>query len=293
MQNTPTPVAYTASMCGEAATWDADKQVLWWVDINRFLIHALHDGKIRSWDVGQPATALSLTTDQRLLVALRREIVLWDPESGVRQSLARLEDTGARFNDGRSDPKGRFVIGSMGDNVGPDGEGGKAIDGMGRLFRLDSTLTTLIDRLGIANTVCWSPDGSTLYFGDTLANEIQAFDYDAATGTISNPRPHLKNHSRGGPDGSAIDAEGFLWNCRWSGSCIVRVAPDGSIDRVIEMPTKNITTACFGGPDLSTLYVTTAAADTAPTDRLAGSVFAIETDTRGMPENRFDVAAYA
>jgi len=138
--------------------------------------------------------------------------------------------------------------------------------------------------------VCWSPDGLILYFGDTLANEISAYDYDPATGAIGNPRPHLKDFGRGLPDGSAIDAEGFLWNCRWGGGCIVRVAPDGAIDRVIEMPTRNITTACFGGPDLSTLFVTTAAAGSAPSDRLAGSVFAIETATRGLPENRFAVA---
>jgi len=144
MEKTPTPVAYTASMCGEAATWDAERQVLWWVDINRFLIHALEEKRVRSWDMGEPATALSLTTDHRLLVALRREIVLWDPESGARQSLARLTDDGARFNDGRCDRRGRFFIGSMGDNVGPDGEGREVAPSLGRLFRLVAAFTPIL-----------------------------------------------------------------------------------------------------------------------------------------------------
>ena len=86
-----------------------------------------------------------------------------------------------------------------------------------------------------------------------------------------------------------MDSEGFLWNCRYGGGCVVRVAPDGTIDRVIDMPADNITTCTFGGADLTTLYITTAAADRAPEDRLAGSLFAIETGVRGMPENVFNL----
>lgn len=98
-----------------------------------------------------------------------------------------------------------------------------------------------------------------------------------------------KDFPRGSPDGSTVDADGYLWNCRYYGGCIVRVAPDGKIDRVIEMPTQNITTCTFGGADLKTLYVTTASLSTQPGDRLAGSLFAIQTSVQGQPENRFRV----
>ena len=103
---------------------------------------------------------------------------------------------------------------------------------------------------------------------------IWSYDYDAATGAITNEAPFFQDFDRGLPDGSTVDAEGYLWNCRYYGGCIVRVAPDGRVDRVIEMPVKNITTCTFGGADLKTLYVTTAAS---PNQRLAGGLFAIQS----------------
>ena len=141
--------------------------------------------------------------------------------------------------------------------------------------------------IGIPNTLCWSPDGRRFYFGDTLKNEIRVYDYDTESGDIGPGASFFSGFERGLPDGSAMDSEGFLWNCRYGGGCVVRVAPDGTIDRVIDMPAENITTCTFGGADLTTLYITTAAADRAPEDRLAGSLFAIETGVSGMPENVF------
>lgn len=108
-----------------------------------------------------------------------------------------------------------------------------------------------------------------------------------ATSSIGEGEIHFSGFERGFPDGSTIDVDGYIWNCRFGGGCIVRIAPDGSVDRVIEMPVKNITTCCFGGTDLSMLYVTTASVMKDDSDRLAGSLFAIETQTRGLPENRF------
>ena len=141
--------------------------------------------------------------------------------------------------------------------------------------------------IGISNTLGWSPDKKRFYTGDTLANVIWAYDYDPASGAITNEVPFFEDFDRGLPDGSTVDAEGYLWNCRYYGGCIVRVAPNGAVDRVIEMPAKNITTCTFGGSDLKTLYVTTAAAQAAPGERLAGGLFAIQCEVRGQPENRF------
>ena len=165
----------------------------------------------------------------------------------------------------------------------PDGRG------HGRLYSIASGERPVEWRrdIGIANTFCWSPGGRTLYTGDTIAGELRAYAVDPATGAIADERPFFAGFDRGHPDGSAIDEQGHLYNCRYGGGCIVRVDPEGRIERIIEMPVKNITTATFGGPDLTTLLVTTSSLGRAAGDRLAGGLFAIETDVRGLPENRF------
>ena len=107
--------------------------------------------------------------------------------------------------------------------------------------------------------------------------------------SISCERPFFSGYSRGHPDGSAVDSQGHLWNCRFGGSCIVRVAPDGKVDRVIEMPVRNVTTCAFGGADLRTLYITTASILTDSSDRLAGSLFALDVDVPGAAAFRAKV----
>ncbi len=287
-------IAPTGDICGEAATWSSDENRVYWVDINRFLVHwmDLSNGAVKSHLFGEPVVALSLTdVGGTLLVALGSKLTLLtiatDRREDMGAALPGWPDT--RFNDGRTDPLGAFWIGSMGNNVGPNGENLSITDGAGRLFRYRSggRLEEFEAGIGIPNTLCWSPDGGTFYFGDTLRNEVRAYPFDKATGNIGAGAPHFTGFDRGLPDGSTIDEEGYLWNCRFGGGCIVRVAPDGSVDRVIDMPVKNITTCAFGGPDLSTLFVTTASVDRAQSDRLAGSLFAIETPIRGVPENRF------
>lgn len=142
--------------------------------------------------------------------------------------------------------------------------------------------------IGISNTLAWSPDGICLYFGDTLANTIWAYDYDPDTRDIGNERPFFQNFAR--PAGWFNSrCRRHLWNSRFSGGCIVRVSPNGQIDRVVEMPVQNIATCIFGGVDRRTLYATTAAAGAPASDRLAGGLFAIRTTVSGQPENRFCV----
>ena len=290
----PICIVPAGDLCGEAATWDAGSGLLYWTDINRFLlhIHAPAAGTTRTHLFDRPVVALSLTDREGwILVALGSQLILFNPHTGAREDLPPTlpEWPGLRFNDGRSDPAGNFWIGSMGNNVGPDGEGLPVIDGKGTLYRYSygRQLDIFETGIGIPNTLCWSPDGRQFYFGDTLKNEIRVYDYDPATGDIGAGRPFFSGFERGLPDGSAMDSDGYLWNCRYGGGCVVRVAPDGQIDRVIDMPAGNVTTSTFGGANLTTLYVTTAAADRAPDDRLAGSLFAIETGVRGMDENIF------
>jgi sugar lactone lactonase YvrE len=285
----------TGDICGEGLTWDAGAGRLYWVDIQRFLIHAGDPvaGTVRSWLFPEPVVALSLTDRPgTLLVACASKLILFTPASDQRQDLGiALEGfPKVRLNDGRCDPRGDFWVGSMGNNVGPDGETIDMAPAAGKLFRaIRGGLEEWDSRIGISNTLCWSPDGGTFYFGDTLRNQIRAWDYDGATGTIANPRPFFEGFERGLPDGSAIDAEGFLWNARYGGACVVRVAPDGRIDRVVEVPAKNVTTCAFAGSDL---YITTAHAMGPGHGRLAGSLFRLPTDSAGLPENRVQIERF-
>ena len=223
--------------------------------------------------------------DDVLAVVLGSGVILWEPGSDVRhKSIYHLEGWPVvRLNDGRADPRGSLWVGSMRNNVNPDGSSGEAGGKDGILHRLDPDRAASIHRrdIGISNTLAWSPDRRHFYFADTLANTIWSYDYDCTTGTIHKEQVFFAGFERGLPDGSAMDAEGYLWNCRYYGGCIVRVAPDGKIDRIIEMPVKNITTCTFGGSDLKTLFVTTASAGAAPSERLAGGLYAFQSEVRG------------
>jgi len=276
--------------------WHAAHAALYWTDINRFLIHRFTAGDqcVRTWFFAEPVTALVLTDrDDVLAVVLGSRVILWEPGSDVRRERGFHLDgwPKVRLNDARADPRGSLWVGSMRNNVNPDGSNGEAGGADGVLHRIDpdGAITIFRRDVGISNTIAWSPDGRRFYFGDSLANVIWVYDYDPKTGSIQNERPFLKDFSRGIPDGSTVDSEGYLWNCRYYGGCIVRVAPDGTIDRVIEMAAKNITTCTFGGPDLKTLYITTAASEAPPGDRLAGGLFALQSTVAGLSENRFCV----
>jgi sugar lactone lactonase YvrE len=280
---------------GEGAVWHALHKALYWVDISRFLIHRFEPetGNVRNWFFAEPVTALGLTDrPDTLIVALGSRVVLWQPANDARADFANPEHgrAGVRLNDGRPDPAGNFWVGSMPNNVGGDGED-LPIEraDMGRLFRVrpDGSCTLEKSGIGISNTLCWSPDGTRFYFGDTLANAISVWDYDLSAGSIAQERPFFIDFERGLPDGSAMDREGYLWNARTGGGCVVRIAPTGEIDRIVEVPVSMVTTCTFGGPHLKTLFITTARrAD----ERLSGGLYALAVDVPGLPENRFRLA---
>jgi sugar lactone lactonase YvrE len=290
----PVCVAPTGDACGEGAVWHAAHEAVYWNDINRFLIHRFTpaDRCVRTWFFDEPVTALTLTGRIETLAAvLGSGVILWEPETDTRsKSIFQLAGwPKVRLNDARADSRGSLWLGSMRNNVNPDGTGCECGGNDGQLFRLDpdGSVTRWRENIGVSNTVAWSPDRRHFYFGDSLANVIWRYDYDANTGAVTNERPFFAGFERGLPDGSAVDSEGYLWNCRFSGGCIVRVVPDGKIDRVIDMPVKNVTTCTFGGVSLKTLYITTARVESPESDRLAGSLFAIETSVAGQPENQF------
>jgi len=276
--------------------WHDEGQAVYWTDINRFLIHRFDPANesVKSWLFDEPVTAVLLTDrDSTFAVVLGSRIIFWEPSSDSRRDQGfRLPGWPAvRLNDAGVDPRGSLWAGSMQNNVNADGSEGPIDQTSGVLYRIDPNggVGEFQDHIQISNTFVWSPDKKRFYFGDTLTNTISVYDYDERTGSIGKPNPYFFGFSRGLPDGSAIDEEGYVWNCRWDGSCVVRVAPNGQVDRVIEMPTRNITNCTFGGKDLNILYVTTAASLTDVGDRLAGSLFAIQSDVRGVPDGRFRV----
>lgn len=250
-------------------------------------------GQTKSWLFEEPVTSLALTEHNDVLaVVLGSRVILWEPASDRRgKTLFTLPGWPAvRLNDARPDPHGSLWLGSMRNNVNADGSSSDAGGADGLLYRLDpdGTVSEWRREIGISNTMAWNPGRTRFYTADTLANTLSVYDYDLTDGTIRNERSFLNAFERGLPDGSTVDAEGFLWNCRFFGGCIVRVAPDGQTDTVIEMPITNVTTCTFGGPQLNILYVTTASLAAPAAERLAGSLFAIRTGSiKGQPENRF------
>ncbi len=283
-------VAPTGDICGEGAVWHPEQHALYWTDINRYLVHRLDgaSGAVTTWLFDEPVTAVTLTTDpNQLLLVLASQVAVWSPQSHPQlQTIFRLTAAPEmRFNDARVDPRGSLWAGTMRNNVGPQGENLDVAFTGAVLYRIDPAgdASVWMRDIGISNTVAWSPDRNTFYFGDSIANAIYSFAYDELTGAISGQATHFAGHPQGLPDGSAIDAEGYLWNARYGGGCIVRIAPDGKLDRIVSVPIRNPTTCTFGGPELKTLYITSARS----AERLSGSLFAMEPGVAGIPDGRF------
>ena len=293
----PVCVAPVGDRCGEGVMWCTEEGSVFWTDVLRFLIHRYEPmtGSVRTWIFAGPVVGLAPSNFPGVLVvALGSEVMLWDWARDRR--LAQLFTLSGwpqvRLNEARADPLGNFWVGSMKNNVLPDGEIGETGTDQGVLLRIapDLTVSTWRKGLGIANTMCWQVTRGLFYSGDTLSNEIREYDYDLSSGGIENERPFLSSFERGHPDGSAIDALGYLWNCRFGGACIVRVAPDGQVDQILEMPELNITSCCFGGSDMKSLYATTASFTRRPGDRLAGGLYRIDVDVAGAPSYPFNAS---
>jgi len=274
---------------GEVPVWDVDEEALYWVDIENSLLQRLTpaDGAIERWTLPERLCAFALRRSGGLIVALASGLAFFDPSSGAIERLASPEADMPRnrFNDGKCDRRGRFWAGTMDDRLS---------ERTGALYRFDAdgTCHRMEKDIGISNSLAWSPDNRVFYFADTLQRKIFAYDFDIEAGTIGNRRVLTDMAGQpGNPDGSTIDAEGFLWNAQWDGWRLVRYAPDGRVDRVVELPVQKPTSCMFGGPDLRTLYVTSAVWDLTPAQierqPWAGGLLALDVGVAGLPESRF------
>lgn len=295
--HTPHLLVDSKNLVGEGPLWHPEEGSLYWTDVNGFTIHRynLKSRETKNWRFGEPVCTLSLTKDpDRLLVALGSRVILWRPSTDERQDFASPEPNWPRnrLNDGATDPNGVFWVGSMRNNVGPHGEDVEAKGSTGSLYRVlpHGSVSVWDTGFGITNTLAWSPDRKTFYCGDSTANIIYAYDYNAADSSIRNRRPFLAGIQPGLPDGSAMDADGYLWNSRFFGGCILRISPAGKLDRVVELPVSNITNCAFGGPSVDSLFVTTASLHAKPAEPHAGALFEVAVGIRGLPTNRFRIS---
>ncbi|MEM7046919.1 MAG: SMP-30/gluconolactonase/LRE family protein [Pseudomonadota bacterium] len=275
---------------GEGLAWDAARQTLWWVDISGQQIHRLAQEVHTFWDVPVMPSALAPRRSGGVIVAAHGGLYTFTPDEGTGLAFEQAVEIDLPFNrsnDGGADPQGRFWFGTMQNNLAPDKNPVSIADDQGTLYRREKNgaITPVIKGLGIPNTLCWFED--RFYFGDSMQGVIRCYTYDPIDGHLSDGRDFI-HYDRGVPDGSAIDAQGYLWNARWGGGCVARFAPDGSVDRIIDVPVPNVTNCCFGGPDLTTLYITTAARETPNAPAQAGGLFAVQTDIKGMADATCD-----
>ena len=281
-------VGEQTDILGESPLWNELEQALYWVDIRRPALRRLDyaSGRIDTWTLPGLVGSIAFCDDGRLLVALPEQIALFDPATGSVATFATppTRIPGHRFNDGRCDRQGRFWVGTMHNLT-------RAPEGV--LYRLDQrrVLAAVQSGICIPNSLAWSPDGRTMYFADSLLYTIFAYDFDATSGTMSGKRVFATTRAPAFPDGSTVDAEGCLWNAEFNGWRVVRYAPDGRVDRVIDLPTHRPTCCAFGGPNLDILYITTASQRMSPDELakqpLAGALLAVDANVRGLVEPRF------
>jgi L-arabinonolactonase len=277
------------ALLGEGPTWDTANQVLYWVDIKRpavFRWNPLH-GQTGLWPMPQPVGFASPAQSGRLVFADAAGFGFLDLSTG---QITRVGDPEShlpqnRFNDGKVDRSGRVWAGTMNDR-GPEATGS--------LYRLDpdGSIRQMATGFICSNGLGWSPDNRTMYFTDSMVRTIWSYEFDPATGSLGERRVFTKlAESDGFPDGLTVDSDGFVWSAVWDGWRVVRYAPDGTIERTIHMPVQRPSSCMFGGPDLKTLYITSACVelgwDALKKGPLAGSLFALSTEVVGLPEAPF------
>ena len=267
---------------GEGPVWDAERGLLAWVDIPARLVHLTDPGSgtTRSIEVPLDVGAVALRTSGGFVAALQDGF--WVIDDGPPRRIAEVPGTleaGIRFNDGACDADGRFWAGTM------------AYDqrtGAASLYRLDvdGSVHRMLDGLTIGNGLAWDASGRVMYYIDTPTHRIDAFAFDPDSGSLSDRRTVVRIPAgSGAPDGMTIDAEGGLWVALWGGAAVHRYV-DGNLDRVVDLPVTQPTSATFGGAGLDELFITSASVGLSPEQRrdqpLAGAVLRVRPGVRGV-----------
>jgi sugar lactone lactonase YvrE len=270
--NGPRQVTAPATLA-ESPVWDPGRRSLLWVDIIGGHVHRYEpaSGTDTATKVGVPVGAVAMRRGGGLVLAAGRGFAFLDEPAGPLRWLwagAR----GDRMNDGKCDPAGRFLAGTLARDPG-----------RAALYRLgtDGSVTTLIENVTLSNGLGWSPDGALLYYADTPLERVDVMDYDLATGSVSDRRTFVDLRGAAGrPDGLTVDADGGVWIAMARGGAVRRYTPGGLLDQVVRLPVPLVTSVAFGGSDLTDLYVTTSRAGLNQADLAvqpqAGAVFCVE-----------------
>jgi L-arabinonolactonase len=289
---------------GEGILWHEQHQLLLWTDIQAARLWVHSPLSADSWSIPMPSrlASFALGDNGTLLLGLEKGLysMQWDPLLRLAAPLELLvpveeNEPRTRVNDGRCDRSGRFVFGTMNE------DGKRAPVGSFYQYCMRRGLRRLsLDSIAIANSICFSLDGATLYFCDSLLPRILCCDYDSESAQVANIRTFTTIVAPASADGSIIDAAGYLWNAQWGAGRVVRYAPNGELDRSVRIPAVNPTCVALGGPGFDVLYVTTArqGLDAAQLDRVpeSGGVYRFDLQqfelsrVRGLPESRLKVA---
>ena len=302
MNTTWTRITPEPDQLGESPFWHAQEQRLYWVDIPgrrvaRVKVDGLQaQGAVEHWILTEDPGCIAPVQGGGLVMALRSGIYLAREWGGPLHKLADAPyDTGKlRFNDGKCDAQGRFWAGSL---YEPKDQA------LGVLYMLDAGgLHPMMDGVTTANGLAWSPDGRTAWWADTAAHQVRAFDFDPVTGRLSDGRLFHQRVPKpagwvwgsdtpygGRPDGAAVDAEGCYWSAQYEGQRLLRLSPTGEVLAEVPLPAMCPTMPCFGGPDLRTLFVTTARHGRSSAELAqypdSGCVFALRVEVPGLPVN--------
>jgi sugar lactone lactonase YvrE len=276
----------------EGLFWFQDQ--IWWIDIEGGRLHSIRDDgqQPQTYDLGQRIGSCAPITAEKFIVALEEGIGIWSRESGAIAMLARPEAglPDNRFNDGKCDPRGRFLAGTL--NM-KDKEKSAALYALDH----DGSHRTLLSPLSLSNGLAWSQNGRTLYHIDTPTREVSAFEYDAETGTLGAKTTVVRIPKEWGfPDGMDIDHDGNLWIAHWDGWAVRCYSPvTGQCLAEVRVPCQRVSCCRFGGPNHDRLYITTAreglTAEQLTEQPLAGSLFVADTGTHGFPISTCSLSA--
>jgi|JI8StandDraft_1071087.scaffolds.fasta_scaffold29075_4 L-arabinonolactonase len=281
----------TRDQLGESPYWDGATHSLGWVDGLAATLHRYwpDSGRHEAHSLPAPVGSVAPCRSGAVVVALHHTLARLDLATGAQQTLATLvlDHPQLRLNDAKCDPWGQLLVGSMHSGRRPDEPA------LGALYRLrcDGVVEMLADGFGVTNGPCFSPDGATLYLADTPARTLWAWDY-TPDGPLTGRREWAQTEALGsGPDGATVDAAGFLWTPLVRTGQLARFAPDGQLDRLLDLPATHPTSLCIGGTDLRTAYITSISRSThlvgdRPDD---GGLFELRgLPVPGLPAQRFD-----
>lgn len=270
----------TVCTLGEGAFWHPLRKQFFWFDILGKRLLTRLDGAEQVWKFDECVSAAGWVDRDRLIMASASALWQFNIETGKREKLVALEadNPSTRSNDGRADPFGGFWIGTMGFNAEPNA---------GAIYRYyRGELRTLFNDITISNAICFAPDGRSAFFTDTKDGRVMRVRLDADGWPVGSPEVFLDlSDEEFGSDGAVIDANGNFWNAQWGASRVACYAPDGQFVRAYAVPTPQASCPAFGGPDLTTLFVTTAA-EGIENDAMAGKTFSFQTDTIGQIEHQ-------